>query len=135
MTWNSTMGFIATVALFLPILMILVLRLGAYRTFPALLIYYFGVFIYNLFTEGFVHADRQVIRYWGLANNLLDIPLILTFLVYFSSSNAFTRRIKTLIWGFILFEAIVVVIFGMNVNAITIILGPGIAIAIAFCMV
>jgi hypothetical protein len=128
------MGFISTVALFLPILIILVLRLGAYRTFPALLIYYSGVLIYNLFTEGFVHVDRQVMRYWGITNNLLDIPLLLTFLIYFSSSNTFTRRIKMLIWGFILFEAIVIVIFGLNVNAITIILGPGIVIAIAFCM-
>jgi len=134
MTWNSTMGFICTVALFLPILFILVLRLGAYRTFPALLIYYTGVFIYNLFTEGFIRADRQVIRYWGLTNNLLDIPLLLTFLIYFSSSNAFTRRLKALIWGYILFEAIIVAIFGLNVNAITIILGPGIVIAIIFCM-
>jgi hypothetical protein len=135
MTWNSTMGFISTVALFLPILCILLLRLGAYKTFPALLIYYSSVFIYNLFTEGFIRADRSVIHYWGISNNLLDIPLLLTFLIYFSSSNEFTKRIKYLIWGFILFEAIVVAIFGLNVNAITIILGPGIIIAIAFSMV
>ena len=135
MTWNSTMGFISTVALFLPILSILLLRLGAYKTFPALLIYYSSVFIYNLFTEGFIRADRSVIHYWGISNNLLDIPLLLTFLIYFSSSNEFTKRIKYLIWGFILFEAIVVAIFGLNVNAITIILGPGIIIAIAFSMV
>jgi len=134
MTWNSTMGLISTVALFLPILFILVLRLGAYRTFPALLIYYSGVFIYNLFTEGFLKADQQIIRYWGLADNLLDIPLILTFLIYFSSSNTFTKKIKSLIVGFVLFEAIVVMIVGLNINAITIILGPGLIIVIGFCL-
>ena len=52
MTWNSIMGFISSVALFLPILLILFFRLGGYRTFPALLIYYVIVFTFNLLTEG-----------------------------------------------------------------------------------
>ena len=129
------MGLISSIALFLPVFFILVLRLGAYKTFPALLIYYFIVFVYNLFTQGYIKADPELIRSWGLANNLLDMPLLLTFLIYFSSSPVLTQRMKSVIYAFMAFEAAVVAIIGFNVNAITIILGPGIAISIGFCLI
>jgi hypothetical protein len=130
MTWNSTMGLISTIAIFLPLFLIIALRLSSYRTFPALLIYYFSLFIYNLFTMGYLKADPQFIRYWGLTNNFMDTPLLLTFLIYFSSSVIFTRRIKAGIVAFIAFEAIVIALFGMTVKSVTIILGPGIAVSI-----
>lgn len=130
MTWNSIMGIISSAALLCPVLIILILRLGSYRTFPALLIYYTSVFIYNLFTEGYIPADTNIIRYWGLANNFLDAPLMLTFLLYFSTSPLFTKRIRILIAGFILFEVAVAATVGFNTDAVTIILGPDIAVMI-----
>ena len=128
MTWNSVMGIVSSVALFCPVFFILVLRLGAYRTFPALLFYYATVFIYNLMTEGYVAAGPELILYWGLFNNLLDTPLMLFFLIYFSTSAGFTKRIKILIGVFVLFEILVVTLMGLNTDAITVILGPGILI-------
>ena len=134
MTLNSTLGLISTIALFSPIFFIVVFRLSAYKTFPALLIYYAAVFIYNAMTEGYIQADPVIVRYWGLTNNLLDVPLLLTFLIYFSTSTSFTQRIKRIILAFVLYEAIVVLIFGYTVKAVTIILGPGIIIEIALCL-
>jgi hypothetical protein len=130
MTWNSTLGLISSIALLLPVLCILFLRLGAYRTFPALLIYYGSVFINNILSEGYIAVDPQVIRYWGISNNLMDIPLLITFLIYFSTSISSTRRMRRLILGYVIFEVAVLIIWGINIQAITIILGPGIAIAI-----
>lgn len=86
MTAYSVMGFISSVALFLPVCFILILRLGSYRSFPALLAYFLMVFVYNLFTEGYITVDHDFKRYWGLSNNLLDAPLMLFFLTYFSPS-------------------------------------------------
>jgi len=128
MTWNSVMGIVSSVALFCPVFFILVLRMGAYRTFPALLFYYAGVFVYNLMTEQYITARKEVVLHWGLINNLLDTPLMLTFLVYFSTSAAFTKRIKILIGAFLLFEILVLAFIGLNTSAITVILGPGILI-------
>lgn len=134
MTWNSVMGIVSSLALFCPVLLILLLRLGAYRTFPALLFYYSSVLVYNLMTEGYITASPKLVHYWGLVNNLLDAPLMLGFLLYFNTSPAFTRRIKMLIAAFILFELTVVAIFGITVNAITVILGPGILLIISLCL-
>ncbi len=134
MTWNSIMGIVSSVALFLPILFILVFRLSTYRTFPALLIYYIAVFAYNLLDLGYIKANTELVRSCGLIINLLDVPLMLTFLTYFSTTPAFTRKIRLFILAFILFEATVVLLLGFNVKAITITMGPGIIITIIFCI-
>ncbi len=134
MTWNSVMGLISSFALFLPIFFVLVLRLGGYKSFPALLIYYISVFVYNLFTEGYIKAPADFIHYWGLSNNLLDAPLMLSFLTYYSTSPAFTRRIKITLLAFLLFELVVLVVKGLNVDAITIIIGPGLLLVFGLCL-
>jgi hypothetical protein len=134
MTWNSVMGLISTFALFLPIFFILALRLGGYKSFPALLIYYISVFVYNLFTEGYIKAPANFIHYWGLSNNLLDAPLMLSFLTYYSTSPVFTRRIKITLGAFLLFELGVLLAEGLNVNAITIIMGPGLLLVFGLCL-
>jgi len=134
MTWNSVMGFVSSVALFLPIFLILVLRLGGYRSFPFLLVYYAMVLIYNLFKEGYIHANQDVVYYWGISNNLLDTPLMLFFLTYFSTSALFTRRLIVLILSFIVFELAVVLLLGFNIKILTIILGPGLLIVFALSL-
>lgn len=134
MTWNSVMGIISSVALLSPILAILVLRLGTYKTFPVLVFYYSSVFIYNLMTEGYLPINHDIIQAWGLVNNLLDTPLMLLFLTYFSTSWLLTQRMKLVIGAFVFFEILVVSILGLTTNAITIILGPGLTIILGFCI-
>ena len=104
MTWNSTMGLISTLALILPVILVLTLRLGKYKAFPVLIAYYFLLFIYNLMTEGYINANEDVAFYWGLANNLLDAPLMILFLSYFSTSQKFTKKLRVLIALFVGFE-------------------------------
>jgi len=134
MTWNSIMGLLSSIALFAPIAVIVWLRLTAYKTFPALLIYYIIIFSYNIFTENYIHIDDRVVYYMGLVNNLLDAPLMMTFLLYFSPSTMFSRRLKFLIIVFVVFEAIILTVFGLNVGAITIILGPGLVLTTILCV-
>ena len=133
MTWNSAMGFISSIALFLPVFFILIFRLGAYRTFPALVCYYTIVFAYNLMTEGYIKASPDTIRYWSICNNLLDAPLMLLFLTYFSTSPAFTKKIKICIGLLVGFEITVVLLKGFTTDAITITLGPALLTIVLFC--
>lgn len=134
MTWNSIMAFISTFALSLPVLFILVLRLGTYRSFPALLIYYISVVIYNMLTEGYIHAPADVIYYWGLANNLMDVPLMLYFLTYFSTTKSFLKRMRLLVMSFIVWEAVIITFMGLNIEAITVVLAPGLPLVFGYCL-
>ncbi len=133
MTWNSAMGVISSIALFLPIFFIIVFRLGAYRSFPALLSYYIIVFFHNVLSQGYINASKDTIHYLSIINNLLDAPLMLFFLTYFSTSPAFTQKMKVGILAIISFEAIVVSLKGFTVDAITITLGPSLLVVVFFC--
>jgi len=56
------------------------------------------------------------------------------FLTYFSPSVIFSKRLKTTAIAFVLFEIVVVVFRGLNVESITVILGPGIIMIAALCL-
>lgn len=128
------MGVISSLALLLPVILLLAFRLGRYKAFPVLLTYYFLLFSYNLMTEGYIKANDDVIYYMGLSNNLLDAPLMIWFLSYFSTSQAFIKKMRLLIAFFIGFEIVVLSIKGINTEAITIILGPGILIILSLAL-
>ena len=129
------MGLISTVSLFLPIALIIALRLSTYRSFPYLLVYYVSVFAYNLFTEGYINPGSNVIYYWGLTNNILDAPLMLSFLTYFSTSVSFTRKMRIVMLLLLVFDLIVVIWGGFNVSILTVILGPGLVAVLTYCLI
>ena len=135
MSWNFTMGLISTVSLFLPIALIIALRLSTYRSFPYLLGYYVFVFAYNLFTEGYINPATGVIYYWGLMNNLLDAPLMLSFLTYFSTSVSFTRKMRIVALILLAFDALVVIWGGFNASILTVVLAPGLVAILTFCLI
>ncbi len=134
MTWNSIMGFISSLALFSPIFFILIFRLGTYRSFPILLTYYALAFIYNLMTEGYIKTNFNVMHNFGIVHNFLDVPLMLIFLTYFSTSAKFTRQLKMMAILFIVFDIAVILLRGFNIAAITIVLGPGIFMVFSLCV-
>ncbi len=134
MNWNSIMGLVSSFALFGPIILILIMGLARYRSFPVLLIYYSSVFIYNLITEHYIPVSFNIEKNWGYINNLADAPMLILFFSYFSPSKLFTQRLKLMAASFIVFEAIVLSVVGLNMDAITIIIGPGLLIVFGLCM-
>ena len=134
MNRNDVMGIVSTVALSLPIITIIAMGLAGYRSFPALLVYYAVVAGYNLFTEGYVRASEDFVHYYGIANNLLDAPLMLTFLSYFATSPGLKQRMRLLVGLFLAFEIIIVSVYGFTLDSITIVMGPGILLVLCFTL-
>ena len=135
MTWNYVMGVVSTIALSLPILTIIATKLYGYRSFPALLLYYAIAVGDNFLTQGYIQVDKAFIRYYGVTNNLLEVPLILFFLTYFSTSAQLTKRMKILIMAFSVYEIIIVSILGFTRSAITITIGSGLLLILSFCVI
>ncbi len=134
MNWNDVMGLVSTVALTLPIITIIATGLAGYRSFPALLIYYVIVAGYNLLTENYISVSDNFTHYYGIINNMLDAPLMLLFLTYFGTSTPFRRNMRILVAAFVAFEIIIVSIYGFSLDAITIIMGPGLLLILGFCL-
>jgi hypothetical protein len=134
MTLFSLMGFISTIALAIPIIILIATKLTWYRSFPALFFYYLFVLSYNFLLLGYFNIDTGVKYYHGVINNLIDTPLMLTFLLYFSKTLVFRRKLVIAILSFIVFEMIIVVIYGFTIKATTIILAPGLVITLAIAL-
>ena len=61
MNWFNVVGMISVIALFLPIIFIVIFRLAWYKSFPALLVYYTITLWLQLFSHGFFKADKRFI--------------------------------------------------------------------------
>jgi hypothetical protein len=127
MSWYSIMGVISAIALFIPILLIIALRLYTRTSFIALMIYFLLPGVHNLaklnvfkFSIGFVNA-------LGIITNLLDAPLMLLFLIFFSTKPIMTKRIHMALYAFLAFEVAILIAYGFTQKTVTIVLGPGIA--------
>ena len=134
MTLFNLIGFISTVALAIPIIASLATKLSWYKSFPALFFYYLIIFSYNLFLLGYINTDGNFKYYHGVFNNVLDTPLILTFFLYFSTTPAFRKKLQFTILSFIVFEIIILAVFGFTAKATTIILAPGLVLTLAISL-
>ncbi len=134
MTWNYVMGMVSSIALLLPVFLILFYRLATYKSFPAIFIYYTTVFAYNMARGNYLNVSPETLNYWNVFNNMLDAPLVLYFLTYFSGSAALTRKMKQIIGALLVFEMAVVVAIGFNEEAIAVFFGPAILLVFGFCL-
>lgn len=134
MTWFNVVGLISVVTLVLPIIIILTLRLAWYKSFPALLVYYLLVFCHTFLSQGFIKSDKDFVYYLGVVNNLLDAPLMLVFMTYFSKTALFRKRMKMIVIAFIIFELIVIGITGFTVRSTIIVMAPGMLLVLAFAL-
>ena len=125
------MGYISTVALLLPVVLIIYLKLYKNRSLLTLMIYYSTAFIYNLMTEKIINLPLAYVKAFGTITNLLDVPLSLIYLLYFVKSNSLRKKIHAATLAFIAFEILVTVMFGLGFNAVSIIMGPGILLVLS----
>lgn len=128
MNSHSLLGIISSTTLLVPVALIIILKLFSNRSFLALAIFYFIVAVQNLMRQSVFDVPRVIYQSMSLVDNLLEVPLMLLFLTFFSTSALMTKRIKTCIYVFLGFEAIILAVFGFNVKAIKIILGPDIVL-------
>jgi hypothetical protein len=132
MNWKEIMGIISTVALLLPVLLVFAFRLYRIKCFLALAIYYFLSFSYNLMSENYIPVNADFKKAFGITNNLLEFPLIITFMAYFSFSARLSKRIRYSVLIFLMFEIAVTIILGYTTKAMTIIMAPGLSLLLFF---
>ncbi|MEP7373786.1 MAG: hypothetical protein ABI675_10385 [Chitinophagaceae bacterium] len=131
----NIMGLVSTLALALPIIILLTSKLARYRSFPALFFYYLLVLNYSIARLGYIGTGSDYKYYHGVICNFLDTPLILLFLTYFSKTVYFRKKMQIVTFIFIAFEVVVMSIYGFNAKATTIILAPGLLLTLAISFI
>lgn len=134
MNWQSALGILSTVALFAPVFIIVTTGLIRYKQYFPLFIYCILALGFNLMTEHLVNVPKTVERYYGIVNNLTDMPLMLSFLMFCIPSSVQVKRMKLLLAAFILFEIILISFYGLTIKTITLTMGPGLAIVFGYAL-
>ena len=134
MNWQSAIGLISTIALFAPVLIIVATRLIRYKQFFPLFIYCLLAFGFNLMTEHLINVPKTFERYYGIINNLTDMPLILSFLIFQVASSVQVKRMKIVMAVFILFEIVLITMYGISIKTITLTMGPGLLIVFGYSL-
>jgi hypothetical protein len=131
---NNALGIISTLALFAPVFIILATKLIRYKQYFPLFIYCLLAFGFNLMTEHLVDVPKTIERYYGIINNLTDMPLILAFLIFQVASSFQIKAMKITLAAFVVFEIVLIVLFGITVKTITLTMGPGLAIVFGYSL-
>ena len=134
MTWHKAIGFLSTLALFSPVFVILAFRLINYKKYFPIFFYCFFSFIYNLLSEDYISLPETIQRTFGIVNNLLDAPLMLTFFMFLYTSPEQTKKLKLLLGVFIGFEFVVLAFYGLSIKTITIVIGPGLLMVFGYAL-
>ena len=134
MNWQDAIGILSTLALFTPVFVIVVTKLIRYKQYLPLFIYCLLAFGFNLMTEHLINVPKNVERFYGITNNLTDMPLMLGFLLFQIPTSVQKKRMKILLCVFIVFEIILVIMYGITVKAITVTMGPGLVIVFGYSL-
>lgn len=134
MTLFNLMGIISTIALALPIIVLIVFKLTRYRSFPALFINCAIGLVSNLLLLKYITPDADFNHYFGIVCNLLDIPLTLLFLTYFGRTVAFRKKMVQGILVFIGYELLVIAVFGFTQKTSQYVMIPGLVIVLALSL-
>lgn len=132
MNWNAILGIACIVSLILPIAVILYHRYYQHRSLTALLIYYAATFVYLLMSESIVPVNKTLRISTGILNNYLDVPLMLTALVFFCPSKKRQNVIRWISYAFIGYEITVTFTVGFRPLAVVYIMAAGLPIIIGY---
>lgn len=134
MNWQNAIAILSTLALVTPVFVIFLTKLVRYKYFFSLFIYCLVAFTYNLMTEDYLAVSKTFLRTFGIINNLLDAPLMFTFLMYFANSKKQRKMMSVILLVFLCFELIVVTLKGISIPTIVIVMGPGITLVFSFAL-
>jgi len=134
MNWQDAIGILSTLALFTPVFVIVVTKLIRYKQYFPLFIYCVLAFGFNLMTEHLINVPKSVERFYGITNNLTDMPLMLGFLLFQIPSSLRKKRMKIVLCAFIVFEIVLIFMYGITVKTITVTMGPGLVIVFGYSL-
>jgi hypothetical protein len=129
--WLYWFGLFAIACMLLPVILVLAKRQFS-AGFLALSFYFISIFVYNLLLLVFPEFPVGIKRGLGVTCNMLDAPLMLLFLLQFTVSDSVRKLMKVSLVAFILFEVVVVFLYGFTVKSITIFSGPGLLLILFF---
>ena len=134
MNFNTTLGILSAIAFLLPALIILSSRLLINISLLALVIYFLMVMTCTLMSIDIIVVSNEMRRNFGVINNYLDVPLMLTGMLMFCPEKWKQRLIVTSILAFVAYELIIVFQHQLHPVSSKLIMGPGIILVLGYSL-
>ena len=132
MNWNTIFGIVCILSLTAPVAVIIYHRYYLHRSLAALLIYYLAMVVYLLMAQHIIPVNDSIRINTGILVNYLDIPLMLTTLLFFCPSKPKQNIVRWLSYSFITYEILIAVLYGFKVESIIYVLAPGFVIILTY---
>jgi hypothetical protein len=132
MSWNTIFGVACTISLFLPVAAILYYKIYHHRSLAALGLSYLTTALCNMMNEGILPVGAGLLKGFVVFNNYMDVPLILTALLFFCPSKQRQKPVQILTISFLLYELVIGIVFGFSPKSIVYIMGPGVLLVLVY---
>ena len=129
---NTILGVVCTISLLLPVGTIAYYKLYPHRSLAALGLSYLSTALYNLMSQDFLPVSDGVQKFFGVLNNYLDVPLILTALLFFCPIRQKQKPVHMVTLIFIAYELVIALIYGFTPESIVYIMGPGLTLILFY---
>ncbi len=128
----TIMGMLSAFIFLLPVVIILTCRLATNKSLIALLIYFFINSVYYLMEHKVLHVSGNVQEVSAIVINYLDVPLIFTAFLFFSTTPRKKNILQVSMYIFIAYEIFISLVYGFNAQTVIYIIGPGIALTLIY---
>jgi len=122
---NLFAGTAATVALFMPVLLIVIGRLITNASLLALFTNYLLTAIYNLMSLEVIHVSPFVRHWCAAVSNYLDAPLMLITFLFFCPDKKNKKLVYIALAVMLAYELVIAVLFGATPKCNMYLLGAG----------
>ena len=134
MSFYSILGIISAIAFFLPAFVILSSRLLINISLLALVLYFLLVMTHNLMAANILLVSKEAQTKFGVINNYLDVPLMLTGMLMFCTEKWKQRIVVSSIICFCAFELIIFFQHQLQPISSKYIMGPGIVLILFYSL-
>ncbi|HEX2608378.1 MAG TPA: hypothetical protein VHK91_13405 [Flavisolibacter sp.] len=132
MNWNTFLGVTASTSFLLPVAAIVYYKLYTHRSLAALLISYSITSLYNFAELQLIPMPASFTNGFGVVNNYLDIPLMLTALLFFCPIKQKQKTVHVITGLFLAYEVVLAIQFGLQPKVVVYIMGPGLLLILAY---
>jgi peptidoglycan/LPS O-acetylase OafA/YrhL len=130
---NSLFGITAIACFTLPIFIILYFRLYKHVSLIALMVYY-ALIILHCFSSNTVPPAPDLQNTWEVLFNYIEIPLMLSALLFFCPAKQKRQKIHFIISFFLAYEVLVAAFHGFSAAASLYVMVPGLLVIVLYSL-
>ncbi len=106
-----------------------------HRSLAALMIYYIITVVHNMMVQDILPVGDSFQKLFGVINNYLDVPLMLTALYFFCAVKKNQKVINALTIIFVTYEVIIAVSMGLTTRSVVYIMGIGLPLILIYSFI